>query len=188
MNKFLLSALTFLTFAAVVAGERRDELEFPQPEINYRATVFAAAKLGSIAVTHDASKGFSVNGKTVPPHLVDKSLRDRSPEEIRKFLAHNYLKVKQGSDQNYSIEAGTRNLGGGAGGATVGAFIGKWGTTIIGNGLVTGLCQLSNFVAPGSGIWVETVVRPAVMPVIEAASIKVAIAGGVLGGVLTGPV
>ena len=185
MNKFLFLTLSSLTMLS--AASNKDELQYE----TMRPAVIAAHNLRINGITHD-NGNFAVikDGKShkVKPWMIDKTLRGRSNEQMTRYLAHHAILVKQSEGEEFFLRAHNRQLGGGLGGATVGAFIGKWGVTIIGQGLITGVSTTSNFLIPGSGIWIDTVVRPALTPYIEAASIKAAVGCGILGGTLTGPV
>jgi len=116
--------------------------------------------------------------------FVDKELRNRSHEEVLGYLkADNYLFASRMSDGEYAIHGHGRLPGGGALGATIGSYVGKYGTYAVGHGsiFIASACTGWGFLATFASLESQFAAP------IEAASNTAAIAGGLAGGVATGP-
>jgi len=91
--------------------------------------VYAKSDLGEFSLKHDR-KGFIVEDKMASRRVqncfVDKDLRGKSREELTRYLAHNYVAVKQMSD-TYKITGEQRLDGSGP----IGFAICYWGTKVI---------------------------------------------------------
>lgn len=184
MNKPLLILLTSIITINLNAVDANRDLR--------RTVVSATARLGNIAVAQD-EHGFAVikDGRAhrVPPYMVDKTLRGKSPEDIRKFLSqNNYLKVKQNERNEFSIESGVRGLGGGAGGFTAGFFVGKFLTHAVGQGLIQGVTAGVAVVFPPAAPSVELALQATFLPVIESTSNAIGMGCAIALGAATGPV
>jgi len=125
----------------------------------------------------------------VERYFVDKKIRKINTEKLKGFLRHNYLTVNQMSDGEYSVKAHVRGLGGGLAGASVGAQVGKGAAYvffIVGAGIVTSPVELVG--GPGAHTVAAAALLATYSVPIEAATNVVAVAGGLLGAIFTGPV
>lgn len=113
--------------------------------------------------------------------FVDKDLRNISPEKLQKFLGKGYLSLQKLGNDEYTVKAKVRGLGGGAGGATVGTIVGAsvvqgayWGFT----------AAIGSVGGPmAAGIWCYWTSGALVV-----ATHTAAVAGGLAGAVITGPI
>lgn len=180
MNKSLFILLSSLTMSAI--SSQKDEL---------RPSVYAKPLMGIETLMHNKD-GFTVvkEGKAyqVPMHLVDKNLRGRTNEQMAKYLAHHQVRINQAGENEFSIQEGTRALGAGAGGATVGFFAGKGLVYGASYGAIYGVGAVITFFGGpiAGGAFTETA-KPLLAPFIDTASNTVGLAGGILLGALTGP-
>jgi hypothetical protein len=152
--------------------------------------VMVPERLGSVELYHN-NEGFHVVHKNeyrqIKPHFMDKELRKINKHQLAGLLAHGYLSLNQMSDNEFSLEANVRGLGGGGVGATVGVWVGWTVTNVVGHGTIFLACRAADIVVPGSGAAAETGLHIAATPVITAAAKAIAIASGVLLGTVTGP-
>lgn len=95
-----------------------------------------------------------------------------------------YLRVKSLSDGKYFLEARVRVDGGGLGGTTVGCYAGKFIVHFVAHGTIGIISSFTGPAAPATALSLEATF----LPTIEAASNIGAIAGGIIGGLFTGPV
>lgn len=114
-------------------------------------------------------------------HLL-KEVMER--QAMGKFTDGGYIRVKQLSDGKYALEAKVRGDGGGLTGTTVGCYIGKFTVHFIAHGTILVISSFSGPAAPATA----TALEATFLPAIEAASNIGAIAGGIIGGLATGPV
>lgn len=114
---------------------------------------------------------------------VDPLLKKMDDTQLEKFLANGYLHLKQNDAGEYSIDAKVRGLGGGAGGATAGFYVGKFTVHFLAHGTIALIALATGPAAPVTAASLEATFLPA----IEAASNIGGIAGGIVGGVATGP-
>ena len=146
-----------------------------------------------VCVMH-TSNGFAVIDQSGKHHVqncfVDKELRNRTPEQIFGYLKNNnYLTVNRMSDGEYVIHGQGRLLGGGLLGAHAGAWLGKALVSVVGHGAIALVSGAVSLVAtPAAGFVVFTSLESTLGASIEVASFTGAIAGGIIGGVATGPV
>ena len=156
-----------------------------------KSSFHAPHHLGNIKLSHDVD-GFSVlkDGRkhAVAKYFVDKTVRNMPTEQVQKFLKHGYLSVNQMSDQGYSIQANGRINGGALGGAGAGMWIGRFVGQAIGYGAVAIVSLPALVGGPATYVVACTALGGTVMPLIETASHVTAIAGGIIGGVVSGPV
>lgn len=102
-------------------------------------SLFVPTRLGKISVIHN-EEGFYIQKNNirheVKNYWLDPSLRDASSERLGAFLKHGYLSVNQLDDEEFTIKAQARGLGGGpvlgilAG---LGTCVGVVGCALVGN-------------------------------------------------------
>ena len=143
--------------------------------------------MGSLDLYH-SKKGFYVRQddkkQTIKKHFTDPMLRDITKPQLKAFLTAGYLTINQMEDGEYSLKAKGRMVGGGALGASIGAFLGKAAVYVVGHGAIqiVALCT-----GPAYPVTVLALEGCFAVP-IEAASMAGAVAGGIALGVATGPV
>lgn len=147
--------------------------------------------LGKVGILHCKS-GFSVVEKDcikpVQNCFVDKGLRGISKENLSKALACGYLSAQRMSDGEYTISHHVCGKGGGFWGAVAGCFVGKAVVSVVGHGTIWIVSAGIGVFCPPAGVAAGIALESTCGAMIEAASIKGAIAGGIIGGVATGPV
>lgn len=162
------------------------EIEVPKENL------FVPRSLGQVSV-FKTEEGFAVekDGERTPitPYRVESTLRKMDSQQLAKFLTAGYLSVQKSSDGEYGLESHARVKGGGLFGATVGAFLGKGLVSVVGHGSIYLVSLgISAVATPAVGTGVGLFLEGTLGHMIEAASIHAAIAGGIMGGVATGPV
>lgn len=147
------------------------------------------SSLQKLAILHNEN-GYSIvtPDKIVPVHSydVDKEIRNISSENLAKLLAADtYLKVDKMSDvEEYTIKLMGRVRGGGVAGAAIGFWVGRVGTyAVFGTGILiasalTGPAAPATFYALAGSL----------APVVASTAEVVALGGGMVGAVATGPV
>lgn len=161
-----------------------------------KVSVYAPSKLGAIQLIH-ANKKFQViqNGTTheVQNAWLNKEIRNIETKQLAKYLAHgNLLYVNKSDDGSgngeFSIQSHNRLNGGGAGGATVGCWVGRFVAQAIGYGVVAPIIALPALAAGPVAYGVAVAgAAGTIAPIVESASTATAIAGGMIGAVITGP-
>lgn len=116
---------------------------------------------------------------------ISKELRGISKKKLAELLlAGSYLVLKPISEDQYKIELQGRIAGGGAGGAAVGCWAGKFAASF--------LCHGAIFVAAactGPAFWVTAAALETTFgATIESVTTAAAVAGGIAGAVATGPI
>ncbi len=154
--------------------------------------VLAPKECGEIKLSrYEDCFSLSINEEEqdIPNYMVTKPLRTMDPQQLAAFLKSGYLSVHECSDHSYSLDAHARLHGGGALGATVGAWLG-WGTVNSAAVLTTkGLATGGALIAGPVGFAVGTTVGLGIHLVIfKPLSIVAAVGGGIAGAVATGPV
>lgn len=119
---------------------------------------------------------------------VDKLLRSIPAEKYNQVRDKIAIHAVQMDDGEYALHAHVRGFGGGLGGATVGAFVGKFGVSAIGHGTIYLISGAVGLVNPVAGVMVGAGLESTCGWAIEAASVKAAIGCGIIGATLTGPV
>ncbi len=168
------------------------EAEFALQVGRQRSPVFARAELGHIQVSLD-EEGFHViqNGEShnVQSYDVDKALRSMSTAQFAKFLEDNYVIVSQFDNGDFNIRMGVRTLGGGVWGAVGAAWVCKFVASGICHGAIVLISGGVSLVAtPAVGLTVGLALESTFGPAIEAFTTAAALAGGIAGAVITGPV
>lgn len=155
------------------------------------AARFASHKLGKIDVYHNNGE-FQImhNNKmhTVENHCLDKPLREINTKQLATFLAHGHLAINKTDSGEFTIRANDHLKGGGALGATIGCWTGRFVTQAIGYSIVAPIIALPALV--GGPVAYGIAVAGAagtIAPIVESASTAAAIAGGMIGAVVTGP-
>ena len=137
---------------------------------------------------HSKNKGFVViqhaKKHVIDPMLMDKTSRNMDQQGLKNFLVRGYFAVNQTNDGSFTLRALPREEGGGVLGAVIGAFVGKMAVSVVGHGTLLIIAGLTGPAAPATYLALES----AFGAQIELASVKGAIAGGMIGGVATGPV
>lgn len=126
-------------------------------------------------------------GEKAEIHLVNKALSDKLVREFKTiddldgyFQAGGKFNIKEHSNGEYSLQAHIPLLGGGAGGATVGFWVGRF----LGYGIIAGVGAVVTWSTGGT---VTAVAGATMLPVAEAFVMKMSLAGAILGGAFTGP-
>ena len=150
-------------------------------------------RLGNVTL-HHSKEGFTVReqGIDVPvkPYMVDKELRGISSKDLSKILVNGgYIAVNNRSGSDYSLQLNGRIKGGGPLGATVGAVVTKCAVHIAAQGVFMGIGAIVGVITcnPAVGVATYTGISNALTPAVEVMSISFAVAGGIAGGVITGP-
>ena len=127
--------------------------------------------------------------REVKPYDVDARVRSMNGEQLGRLAAIGGLKAHKMSNGDYRIEIGGGLKGGGAVGATIGAWLG-WGAVTTASGLTAkGLVAAGTLVGgPVGGAVGGTVALGLHLVVFKPLSFVAAVAGGIAGGVATGPV
>ena len=148
------------------------------------SNIQASHRLGDISVSL-SDEGFKVNNELVQLGNMDKKLRGLKTTQLAKMLAAgSYITVNQSDNDVYSLQLKGRLKGGGAVGATIGAVVGFGGTAILGGCSMLVASWATGPVSPGVFWGLCATLGPAII-----AQAKVnAIAGGIIGGTLTGPI
>ena len=116
---------------------------------------------------------------------ISKELRGISKKKLAELLlAGSYLVLKPISEDQYKIELQGRIAGGGAGGAIVGAWGGKFLASFVCHGLIFVVSACTGPAAPVTFAALETTLGAT----IEAVTTTAAVAGGIAGAVATGPI
>lgn len=151
--------------------------------------VFKPHDLGNVQLAHDGSRFKVLKDQAmidVQPAFVDKELRQLSSEKLNGLLKSGaYLKLnKMENSPEYSVRLGQRLNGGGLAGAAVGAYVAGGAVAAIGHGTIGLIAACSGPAAPAVAgaleFWFFT-------PIAIAAK-AAAVAGGIVGAVVTGPV
>ena len=158
-----------------------------------KRALFIPQQLGDISAIHDDHE-FKIE-KNAQSFLVkrcymDKELRGISQDKLSRLIkAGAYLAVTDIGKNEYSLKLNGRLNGGGVFGTIAGAWIGKSLVSLVGHGSIALVSGAVSIVAtPAAGIAVSIMLESTLGVAIEAASLKGAIAGGIMGGVATGPV
>lgn len=182
MNKhyFILPILFISSFSLAMSDTKIDSTK-----------ILAPSELGNLEIYHDKNS-FSLfcNGekKQVHDYDVDPMLRKLDAEKLKKFLAVGLLKVSKYNNDEFAIKPLVQGLGGGPGGATAGAYIGKAAVSLVGHGAIFAATTVAGFTGgPIAAFAVGTTLESWFAAPIEAASYAGAIAGGIIGAVATGP-
>ncbi|MDR3549791.1 MAG: hypothetical protein P4L31_00110 [Candidatus Babeliales bacterium] len=152
---------------------------------------FVPLRLGKLELFHEGNE-FKVlrNNKihVVENYSLDKPLRDIDSKQLSKILLHHKLHVSEFGADEFQIKPMGQLKGGGAVGATIGCWTGRFVAQAIGYGIVAPIIALPAWVG---GPWAYGVavagVAGTIAPIVESASMTTAIAGGIIGGVITGP-
>ncbi len=149
----------------------------------------ATQKLGVLKVLRD-QQGYAVltNGgvRRVHNYDIDTTLKKMNNNQLVKFLneGNGVIRVTKFNNGEFRLNAHVYGKGGGVAGCYIGAALGKIGVSIVGHGTIYLVSSLSGPAGPGVAIALESYFGST----IELVSIKVAVALGLTGAVLTGPV
>jgi hypothetical protein len=165
---------------------RKDYLKAHELE-KVSVDVFAPEKLGAVKLYH-GDKGFYVNHDNkihrIQKCFTEKAFRNATKEQIEEFGKAGYFSISKMNDGEFSLKAKGRVIGGGAGGAVVGAYIGKAVIYVAGHGAILLAGALTGPAAPVTILTLESWFAAP----IAVASMAGGIAGGMIGAVATGPV
>jgi len=172
MRKLLLLLLPTLSFAATEVPKRNLFVPHPMREVS------VLHKKGNFYVKEGTKE------HEVCKADMDKPLRTMNKAELDRFMKNGYIEVNKNALGDYNLKAHGRLNGGGIAGATIGAYIGR--------GLVYGVCHgaiLVVSICTGPAMpAVFSALESTLAPAIEVASWPASIAGGIIGGTVTGPV
>lgn len=150
---------------------------------------FAQPDIGNVEIYKD-SHGFSIlkDGEytQIKRYDIDPLIAKMSDEQLEKFQEVGYLALKK-RGEDYSIMAKTRGPGGGAGGATVGFWIGRFAAQTIGYGIVALVALPAIAGGPIAYSVAVAGLAGTCAPLIESASHVAAISTAIVAGVATGP-
>ena len=155
------------------------------------SSILAPSSMDKVALFHDED-GFRVSQNnemhSVEKCWVDSSLQNISRENLKKFLAAGYIRVNQMDSGEFSLQARNLIKGGGLGGAAVGFWIGRalvYGSVAVVGAVATVVAApVVGLVAAGAAV---TATVAFYAPVIATAAESAGLAGGIIGGVATGP-
>ncbi len=148
----------------------------------------APERLGKVMVVNTPS-GFGVHKEgtitIVQPDCMDTMLRNLSFKQRNDYLLKGgSLEINQSTTKEYTLKAVANLKGGGLLGAKIGFWVGKFTVYIVAH---TGMLIISACTGPLAPATYASLVATTAVP-LEAASHVGAIAGGIVGGVTTGPV
>jgi hypothetical protein len=168
-----------------------DPNDFTEVEVPGQPVV-APSALGPIGFAHLNGKYYVLrNGEQIPVQRCDvaKSIRNVTSHQLETFLAKGgYLYITQANDGSYRIADRCRVRGGGGFGAIFGALVTKAFISTIGHGAILLVSGAVGIICPPAGIATGMALESILAVPIESASMVGAMAGGILGGVVTGPV
>lgn len=149
--------------------------------------IFVPNHLGLLELYH-GKNGFYVRQDDkkyeVKKYFTDPLVRDVSEKQLKNFLKNGYISLNQMNDGEFSLKAKGRVNGGGALGASIGAFLGKAAVYVVGHGAIQ---LISICTGPAYPVTLLALTGCFAIP-IETASMAGAVAGGIILGVATGPV
>ena len=167
--------------------------------------VTAPSSLGQLSLHHDDGFMIEKDSNMVPvlSQNIDRDIRLLPTARLAALLKSKqaYVSVGQNSADEYTMQLHGRLKGGGVWGAKIGAFIGKGFGIVVGHlgsiavgaivRKVTGKTNDNgdyNTTGNVTGGTAIAVTKGLTKPAVEAFSNACAVAGGMIGGVLTGPV
>ena len=156
------------------------------------SSVFVPKSVGHIDLYRD-NDGFLVvhnnNNHEVKKYNMDPLLRKLKDKDFQEFLKNRgYISVKKLSNDEFSLEAQERLVGGGPGGAFVGFWTGKFLTHLAFQSGIAVTTAVVGIVCPPMALPTFYALEASLAPLAEAASNTVAIGTAIIGGVATGPV
>lgn len=158
-------------------------------ELINSSSVVSSQSLGEVKLFHN-EKGFHVlhndEMHQVQPAFTDVIVRKATTLEMKDFQKVNkgYLHITQMADGKFEIKVMDRLPGGGATGAIIGAYIGRFGVYFLGHGAIVIASGLTGPFAASTFAGLEACFGLH----IELASHGASIAGGMIGAVMSGPV
>jgi hypothetical protein len=181
MKKLLLSVLAPLSLGAM-------ELTQVHP-----SNVLVHHELGNAQLFHN-EQGFHVQThdgdfKQIAQYNMDKNLRQMTPEQLQAFQKAGFFMLKKLSDGEFNLNPHVRGPGGFALGAYLGSAAGFWlvqGAVYGASALAGGATTL--VAGPVVGGVVASATYATIAPLAQPVAIAAAAAGGIIGGVATGPI
>lgn len=141
-----------------------------------------------------SENGFEVeqngNKHIIQKCWMDPELRKISKKQLNGFLGKGYLALnKLDNSDEFTLKAKVRGIGGGPIGATVGATVGGGIVQGTYHALLWGIgAGLSPFITPMGAAGVVGTIRWLTFPIAAGVTKTAAVAGGIAGAVLTGPI
>jgi len=131
--------------------------------------------------------GFFVNDgdatSYVKPYDTDPIFEGKCVNDIMECVLRNKLRVVKIGERDYQVDLDRGLRGGGPTGFMIGAYAGKFITHLVGHTVILVVSAGTGPLAPAT----FTALEATFGPTIEAASVVTALAGGIAGGVATGP-
>lgn len=154
--------------------------------------VRASESLGKVKLFHSNKNGFLLkeNGNLhrIPNSSLSPELRSRTNQQLAAFQKAGYIAVNKQSDGQFSLKSHVRGEAGGAGGAWLGAVIGKFVVHgVVQAGILVATAGVA-IVCPPAAAPFFSAAQLSVVPAVEGAANVVALGVGILGAVATGPV
>jgi hypothetical protein len=154
-----------------------------------KAAILSAEKL---SLYHDG-EAFHVkqNGRlhAVPSYDTDEVLRKVNKNNLAAYLKAGLIRVNKTNNGEFVLRSHIKGLGGGVWGAWAGCWAGKFTVHLVSQGIILGTGAVVSLVAtPAVGIAVVAALEKTVAVPVEIMSNAAAIAGGIAGGTITGPV
>lgn len=180
-----LSLLFSFAFFLPINGNQNEDLLLPaQPMFGLTdAKVYKSVTTNDFYVIHENKK------HTVKKHWNSSLLYKMNDTQLKEFLVNGYITVNKMSNNEFTLKAKVRGLGGGVGGATAGVFAGAtivqsayWGLT---GGIGLAATAIGGPITASAvvGVWCYWTAVP-----LAIATKTAAVAGGIAGAVATGPV
>jgi hypothetical protein len=155
-------------------------------------SVVGRGKLGELALYHSDDEGYSAmhNGieKLICPTRIDPVLRKLNSTSLEILQEKSDFVVSEDSRGELTLKLQQKLNGGGLGGTQAGFIAAKFVTHFVGHGLIWGASALISMGCPPAGALFKVTATATLTPFIEAASNVAGLAGGIVGGTLTGPV
>ncbi len=189
-HSLLLSILAASSLSAVENSHliSLDEVDMTEATLEFSPEAVRTDGLGEdIGLFYDKDGFFvrtSDDDVRVQRYDTDKLFRGRKVKDIARYSTMGKFKLSKLDNGEYVVCSHGEIKGGGLLGATVGAYVGKYGTYVVGHGgiivasAMTGWGCVATFIALEGQLAIP----------IETASNVAALAGGILLGAATGPV
>lgn len=149
--------------------------------------VVAPADMGKIELHHSRGSYYVKEGEKlseVAKGFTDPLLRGRTLKQLKNFQKNGSISVYKFKEGEYRLTAQPKLKGSGLVGASLGAKIGMFTVHFLGHGTILIIGACTGPAAPATIVALEAAWGPSII-----AGGKIgALTGGLLGGVLTGPV
>jgi hypothetical protein len=176
-NRSVFILLSILSVSSSVACELGPD-HGPKPlALNYTKRVFTLIRENAAPVT-------------IQRAFMDKELRGISQEKLDKLAqcggSLQLHKMENCDDYTLRLKGGLK--GGGILGAHLGFMIGKMAFSVVGHGTIIAVSSTVGLFCPPAGVATQLALQSALSVPIEAASVTVGLACGILTGAGSGPV